>query len=332
MLCFPVLMHPGHQQESLWGEGQGWEHPVCTLCIWDEDGWDRRMLSSTSLLYPKQSCPDPPVPSTAPACLRSQSLPGGSTWHFHVSPGHTGRSDPDISLCKRKAKMPENTFIELSWSCAGIRRKWEHHTDMTGRWEGRSEAHRCLLSPAGRTWGGCHTCSLPFNKQGTKYLRRWEQEERNCPCPTQCEVKQGLLPSTCTPLLLLFWLTTAKINNATKINIPAGGTVLEAADHYYKQLHSGRELGFGRSCSSCLLPNDVSKRFSLTKLLFWLKYLFWDYTRLVLQVQPAMRVLQVQSASQMNSSGWLWYIFWIQQFFHAVGQVKLALGACQQAC
>lgn len=300
MLCFPVLTHPGHQQESLWGEGQGWEHPVCTLCIWDEDGWDCRMLSSTSLLYPG-------LPGRKAVLIhqcQAQLLP---VWDHRVclevargifmsAPGHTGRSDPDISLCKRKAKTPENTFIELSWSCAGIRCKWEHHTDMTGRWEGKSEAHRCLLSPAGRTWGGCHTCSLPFNKQGTKYLRLWEQDERNCPCPTQSEVKQGLLPSTCTPLLLLFCLTTAKINNATKINLVAGGTVLEAADHYYKQLYSGREFGFGRSCSSYLLPNDVSKRFSLTKLLFWLKYLFWDYTRLVLQVQPAMRVLQAAGA------------------------------------
>lgn len=80
---------------------------------------------------------------------------------------------------------------------------------------------RCLLSPAVRTWGGCHTCSLPFNIWGTKYLRLWEQDEKSCPCPTLSEVKQGLLPSTCTPLLLPFYLMTAKINNATKINFSA---------------------------------------------------------------------------------------------------------------
>lgn len=40
---------------------------------------------------------------------------------FMSAPGHTGKSDPDISLCKREAKTPEHTFIELSWSCAGDR-------------------------------------------------------------------------------------------------------------------------------------------------------------------------------------------------------------------
>lgn len=143
---------------------------------------------------------------------------------------------------------------------------------------GRVKLYRCFLSPAVRTCRGCHTCSLPFNIRGTKYLRIWEQEGRSCPGPKQSEVKQGLRPSTCTLLLLPFCLTTAKINNVTKINLLAGGTVLETADHYYEQLYSSGEFGLRRPCSSHLFPNDGSKSFSLTKLLFRLKYLFWDYT------------------------------------------------------
>lgn len=212
MLCSPVLMHPGHQQESLRGEGQGWEHPVCTLCIWDDNGWDCRMLSSTSLHQPHPGLAGSKAVLTYHC--QAQLLP---IWNHRVclevargifisAAGHTGKSDPDISLCKRKAKTPEKTFIDLSWSFAGdkIRCKWEHLTDMTARWEGKSEALQMLTQSSCRTCRGCHTCSLPFNIRGTKYLRLWEQDERSCPCPTQSEVKQGLLPSTCTLLLLPF--------------------------------------------------------------------------------------------------------------------------------
>lgn len=102
-----------------------------------------------------------------------------------------------------------------------------------------------------------------------------------------------------------------------------GGTVLETADHYYEHLHSGGEFGFGRPCSSYLFP------MMLPRDSHWPSYHSDSNTYLRLST---CLVLQVQSTSQMNSSGWPWYIFWTQQFFHAMGHVKLALGACQQAC
>lgn len=64
---------------------------------------------------------------------------------------------------------------------------------------------RCLSGQTVRTWGRCHTCPLPFNLLGTKYLMLREQNEESCPYPIQSEVKQGLLPKymhpTTSPLL-----------------------------------------------------------------------------------------------------------------------------------
>lgn len=187
MLCFPVLMHPGHQQESLRGEGQGWEHPVCTLCIWDEDGRNCRMLSSTPLHQPY-----PGLHSSKAAPIhhcRAQLLP---IWYhraclevtrgiFMSAPGHAGKSDPDISLCKRKAKTPESTFIKLSWSCAGdgVRCKWEHHTDMTGRWEGKNEALQMFTQSSCKNLGGMSHLFPALQHMGYKVFETvragWEE-------------------------------------------------------------------------------------------------------------------------------------------------------------
>lgn len=101
-------------------------------------------------------------------------------------------------------------------------------------------------------------------------------------------------PTYMHPTASTFCLMTAKTNNATKINFsgrwdcPGNSWSLLRAVIFWWRIWLQEAL--------LLLPllNDASKRFSLTKLPFWLKYLSWDYPCLM---------LYVQSASQMNSLG-----------------------------
>lgn len=185
---------------------------------------------------------------------------------------------------------------------------------------------RCLLSPAVRT-----CCSLPFNIWGTKYLRLWEQDEKSCPCPALSEVKQGLLPSAYTPLLLPCCLMTAKINNAKKINFSArwdcpgnSWSLLWAVILWWRPW---LWEALPQWCFQEILTDQAT---IVTEIL-------------VLRLSTCL-VLQVQSASA-GAAGcrcsllvkWTTWVdcgifFGYNSFFHAVGHVKLALGACQQAC
>lgn len=148
LLCFPVLMHPGHQQESLRGEGQGWEHPVCTLCIWDEEGWDCRMLSSTSLHQPHPGLSSSKAVPTHHC--QAQLLP---IWHHRVclevtrgifmsAPGHVGRVMLTSIVQKESKDTRKHLYRAVLVQCRGqseVQMRTSHWYDReTGRKEWRS--------------------------------------------------------------------------------------------------------------------------------------------------------------------------------------------------
>lgn len=138
LLCFPVLMHPGQESWGLWGvKGRG-ERVLCAPSAFGMRTGETAGCSSL-----KQPYPGLPGNSSVPV-HHCQAWLLVYWYHkvclevtygiFMPAPGDALKSEPDISLCKRKTATPESTSIELSLFCAGNRGrwKWEHHIHMGG--------------------------------------------------------------------------------------------------------------------------------------------------------------------------------------------------------
>lgn len=123
LLCFPVLMHPGHQ----------WDLKVRASCAhplhlgW---GWMRSQDAEQHLPAPavfraieQQGCPSHHCQPQLLGYETAQSFPGDSTWCFHTS---WEQWASHISLCKRKAGMLGNQkapYRAVAILCRGRRQR-----------------------------------------------------------------------------------------------------------------------------------------------------------------------------------------------------------------